>query len=150
METQTNSPQVAANLDVCETYPQDLINAGNPISEERARESIGYYLAATTGPNDPEHIFGFEYGLNTLRTFMGQIDDYNKNAGEKIVAVRIYHAVSIRPNDASKTPKRDEILIPVLESGNDLYKVAPIVGPPIIVGDTRPCPNQCKLTLLTE
>nr|WP_294875252.1 hypothetical protein [uncultured Pedobacter sp.] len=150
METQTNSPQVDANLDVCETYPQDLINAGKPITEAKARQGITDYLATTTGPNDPKNIFGFEYGLNTLRTFMEEIDAYNKNAGEKIVAVRIYHAITIRDNDTTKTPKRDEILVPVLESGNDLYKVAPIVGPPIIVGDTRPCPNQCKFTLLTE
>lgn len=150
METQTNTPETEANYDVCDTYPEDLINAGNPITEERARESIAYYLAGTTGPNDPEHVFGFEYGLNTLRAFMEKIEDYNKSATEKIVAVRIYHGVSIRPNDITKTPRRDEILIPVLESGNDLYKVTPIIGPPIIVGDTRPCPNQCKLTLLTE
>jgi len=150
METQTNTPETEANYDVCGTHPQDLINAGNPITEERAREGIAYYLAGTTGPNDPEHIFGFEYGLNTLRNFMGNIDDFNKTASMKIVAVRIYHAVSIRPNDPSKKPKRDEILMPVLENGDDLYKVPPIVGPPIIVGDTRPCPNQCKLTFLTK
>ena len=150
METQTNTPQALANLDVCDTYPQDLINAGNHITEARARESIGYYLSASTGPNDPEHIFGFEYGLNTLRTFMEKIEAYNKNATEKIVAVRIYHGVSIRPNDASKKPRRDEILMPVLESGNDLYKVAPIFPNDIIVGDTRPCPNQCKFTFIAD
>lgn len=149
----------SASLDVCGNMKVNLINAGKFIELGDAIKSLqAYFNAPGTPPRtDPAHIYGHTFGLNNLRSLLFQIDQYNGNlsAGKlPINGVRIYYGIDKR--DDSSFPLnpptgmfRDLIFMPVLEDGNDLYPVDPgfenTVG---ILGNGRPCPNQCSFTFL--
>lgn len=150
--------QVAANVDWqdCETARLNLNQVGTLIEKTEAAKYLEQYLEHPYTParDNKGHIFGFLYGLDKVTEFLQKIEAYNKLSTEKIVALRIYHAISERDDTATVPPikyppLRDQIIVPVLESGEDLYKVLPISGDDdIILGKSRPCPNQCGVMFI--
>lgn len=151
---------VNADWKNCITSVVNLNNAGEFIKKETAQIYLGTYLESIghDSDTDPDHVFGFLYGLDKVLEFFGKIAKYNQTADgdQKIVAVRIYHAISTRVIAGSNPPKRssllrDAIIVPVLGTGEDLYKIMPFLGDEdIILAESRPCPNQCGVKFIDE
>lgn len=133
----------------CEQFPVDLINAGEFISESEAHASLEKYFKepGVPSPTDPDHIYGHTFGLNKIRQLMNKIDVYNKSAEEEkqVHGIRIYYGKCRRrdPKYSQKGELRDVFLMPVIKDGSDLYKVDRFFDGEFIVGEGRPCPNQC-------
>ena len=151
---------VNADWKDCITSKVNLNNAGEFIKKETAVAYLGDYLASIgrDSHKDPDHVFGFLYGLDKVLEFCGKIAKYNQTADgdQRIVAVRIYHAISTRVIAGSVPPERspllrDAIIVPVLATGEDLYKIMPLFGDEdIILAESRPCPNQCGVKFIDE
>ncbi len=147
--TQQNAPDLA-----CQNAKIDLVNAGDIINVEEARLSVLNYLQdAPMAPDDKRHIYGYTFGLNKLKEFYNKIESYNNDPKNdlKIEGVRIYHGKSIREKPSLPLIEgilyKDVVLMPIVEGGDDLYKILPPFkdknGEEIILGESRPCPNQC-------
>ena len=145
----TNSPDFVSIE--CEKMSVNLANAGEFITLENAAISLGNYLSDPTTPakNDPNHIFGHVFGINSLKKVLLDIDIFNakqKQDKPKIAAIKFYYGISERHDqDFPLKPKdgafRDLILIPVLDSGKDFHNIG--ITEDIVLSGSRPCPNQC-------
>lgn len=86
---------------------------------------------------------GQKFDLLKLRNFIHEID--NHVLADKINAVRIYLARSDR--DGTIEENYDVVLIPVLDTNEDLHKVYeedPSIAPlATLLGKSSPCPSVC-------
>lgn len=153
MKDQTTTPAATSTIATpdwrsCSRPVPGLIDTGDIIEAKDASVMIGEYLRLpdTQRQNPDELIFGFSFGLNKIYELLRRIEHYNDTASEKIVALRVYNAMSVRPGHTEPLP--DRCIVPVLESGDDVYKVVPLFGDPLIIGGSRPCPNQCGFTFV--
>jgi hypothetical protein len=154
MVNETNSAAAETpEIGVCVDMKNNLINAGAFIQVEDAAKSLLAYLnfPGTPARDDPKHIYGHIFGLNTLRTLLNNIDLFNKDAPEDkvITGIRVYYGISERydadfPLNPPHGKFRDLIFMPVVPSGKDLYPIDPeLVDPQLILSESRPCPTQC-------
>lgn len=139
----------------------NLINAGAFITEAQAHASLKSYFnePGVLPPDDKAHIYGHVYGLNKFRELIGNIDKYNAehvNDDEKIFGIRAYYGKCERhdpdfPLNPPDAPCRDVFFMPVLKNGSDLFSLngpktmikSIVPGDELILGEARPCPNQC-------
>ncbi len=147
---------------ICSEENNNPIGVGTRMKEDSARIAVLNYLQnAPMGRHDERHFFGFTFGLDTLKKFMDDIDKHNNKstvpANEKIEGVRIYYGKTIRENPNLPEQKGvmlpDLIFVPVMPNGKDYYtKVLPekLNDDDMILGESRPCPNQCKLEFLKK
>ncbi|MCZ4245107.1 hypothetical protein [Pedobacter punctiformis] len=141
----------------CTDMGNDLENAGKFIKASEAKASLLSYFSepGTLSPDDPNHIYGYTYGINKLRTLLSNIDQYNKGqAGtdSEIKAIRIYHGMSVRhdanfPLNPPDGCFKDLFIIAVRAKGDDFYDVNRLDEEEVILSESRPCPNQCGLTI---
>jgi len=149
----TPAPAESVEIGECADMKNNLINAGAFITVDDAAKSLLAYLnfPGTPPRDDPKHIYGHIFGLNTLRTLLNNIDLFNEDApAEKVITgVRVYYGVSERhdanfPLNPPHGKFRDLIFMPVKPSGEDLYPIDPhMVDPQLIMSESRPCPTQC-------
>lgn len=154
----TNSNKLTSDVIPCDDMKVNLENAGNFISPKEAEASLNRYFieAGITDIHDTKLIYGHTFGINKLTELLANIDKHNgmvSTNDEKIKAVRIYYGNSQRhDNDFELNPKdgffNDLFIMPVLSTGRDLFNVHALREENIILGESRPCPNQCGLTLL--
>lgn len=157
---QNNAPKnkLATTDDpLCLQMQTNLINAGKFMTELEATDSLLAYFhdPTTPDPNLKSHIYGHTFGLNKLRQFLFNIDLYNSNIEddeERLYGVRIYYGISKRsdpdfPLDPPNGDFRDVFFMPVLKDGRDLYTIKTLTDPGLILGNSRPCPNQCSTKL---
>lgn len=149
MENQPN------NLNkLCNEMSMNLVNAGKFIGKAAAIDSIDQYFANSgRGPQEEGHIYGFTYGLNSVRKLLLKIDMINANVTDpkdRIDGLRFYKGFSKRNDpDFRLEPNvqyEDIFIMPILSDGKDYYTVHRIVDEEIILSESRPCPNQCGLT----
>ncbi|WP_131539147.1 hypothetical protein [Pedobacter nototheniae] len=163
----SNSIEEKLNVTACDRMAVNLENAGNFISSGTAEAYLKEYFQTERipDPSDEGLIYGHTFGLNKLKTLLANIDKYNDTAAqnEDIKGIRIYYAYSQR-NDADfpLDPKdgcfKDLFILPVKCDGTDFYDVKDEVslndksarGEEFILGESRPCPNQCGLTLYEQ
>jgi hypothetical protein len=141
----------------CLEMNSDIPNDGDFLTSDVASGYINNYLTGINDLGGQSHNFGFVFGLNNINTFIGGITAFNAGlpAAQQIQGVRIYlgRQEPIVPGTAIPLDQvLDSLfLMPVLGDGTDLYKVAPLVDPNMILGDPRPCPNECLiLSFVTE
>jgi hypothetical protein len=158
MEIKNQSTQDLEELTLnCSLMPADLLNAGRFITPDEATLSLRDYLNEPgTPPADaPGHIYGHTFGLQKLRELMLNIDVYNSQQvsdDTRVQGVRMYYGKSARrdpafPLSPPGVKVRDVFMMPVLKDGNDLFKLNPVAGDAdLILGESRPCPNQCGFT----
>ncbi len=140
----------------CNAMGVNLLNAGKFITEPQAKASLNAYFQEPGVPprTDKSHIFGHTFGLNTLKRLFADIESYNldqENEKDMIKGIRVYYGKCVRNDpDFPVLPKdqkyRDVFFMPVLANGDDIYKVNKLLGKNMIVGGSRPCPNECKQT----
>lgn len=145
------------NQDQCLKMPDNLINAGKFLGVGAATASLQEYFREPGVPpsTDEDHIYGHTFGLSKLREFLYKIDIYNASKvddNERIYGFRVYYGKCKRddpdfPMDPIDDLYRDVFFMPVVKSGEDLYKLHPLIDPELILGSSRPCPNQCSTYL---
>ena len=133
----------------CVVLTEGIQNNGGPITRGKAagyvknfKEGIG-----TTGRAMPN--FGYLFGLDKVSAFLEQIAMYNRQtATDKILGVRVYLGRT-SPLSNGNTPGEQIMdtvfLIPVKEGGKDTPDIGAFLQGDGILGDPRPCPNQCKM-----
>jgi hypothetical protein len=150
MGTNNNSENLQPE---CLQMSVNLINAGEFITDIAARRSLNSYFKepGVPDPEDKSHIYGHTFGLNKFREMLEKIDKHNseiKDDDLRIHGVRVYYGKSKRndPDFVLDPPDgefRDVFFMPVLKSGKDLYTIHKLRDGGIILGSSRPCPNQC-------
>jgi len=134
----------------CLVLTEGVLQNGKPISRDTAAAYLANYLngVRTTGRKEPN--YGYLFGLEKVRGFLKQIDDYNnQKPAVTIDGVRVYLGRTTTMTDTT-TPGEQIMntvfLMPVFANGQDVYVIekSPFQGEGIL-GDPRPCPNQCKM-----
>lgn len=158
MEDNTELTVQHAMINVCDNMKVNLGTAGAFLNEEAARASLQCYFEqpGVPAPDDPDHIYGHTFGLDTMKEFISNIDTYNSNISnetDRINAIRVYYGMSQRHDpDFPLNPKdgyfKDVFFMPVLATGEDLYKIHHLLPAVPVLGESRPCPNQCGLGFL--
>lgn len=85
------------------------------------------------------------FDLDKFKEFVNKIAQYNGQAGlpneERVAYVRMYYSRSSRGGHANE---KDLVIVPVMASGVDLYKVAgKLFSDDNILSESTPCPNLC-------
>ena len=143
---------------------RDMEKVGITVSPSKA---VGYLRTYFQGPAQPankeEWVYGHLFGIDSMNKFMKTINAYNAQAqipeNDKITGIRIYNAKSQREDDpyAALGILHDVFIVPVKKDGMDYFpeigSVQPVVPeavvePLYILGQSRPCPNQCGSGLL--
>ncbi|WP_316802945.1 hypothetical protein [Pedobacter nototheniae] len=153
----SHSIKKAVGEERCSRMPVNLKNAGKFIKQNEAIKSLEAYFvdARIPDPTAKEIIFGHTFGLNKVRKLLDNIDEYNNKVDQEekeIKGIRIYYGYGLRHDpefglEPKDGPFRDVFLMPVLASGEDLYGVYRLVEEDLILSESRPCPNQCGLTI---
>lgn len=144
-----NTESLTTENDICPIVRANIDDFGTFYDEPHTKPRLDDYFTATgNDPHDPKLIFGQLLGLNTLKSFIAKIDDYNNSAepGESIAGVRVYNAMSRRPFLPSPDDQKllpDIIVLPVFENGDDFYKIVMLTDPAMALSNAMPCPNQC-------
>jgi hypothetical protein len=138
----------------CKELTHDILGDGDFLTADAAGHYIKNFLGGLGDPTGKGHNFGYLFGLDNVSSFINQINDYNDNADDdaQVEGVRVYLGRQNPMVAGGPVIPRESImdtvfLIPVKSDGTDLYTVAPIAGNPIILGDPRPCPNECLAAL---
>jgi hypothetical protein len=145
MDTENSTTEI----NICDIVTTNVADFGAFFDGPGAKARLDAYFSETgKDPHDPELIFGQILGLNTLKTLIAKIDDYNneKDPADKIGGIRVYNAMSIRsflPPPHNKDLLEDIIVMPVLASGKDLYTIVDLIDPKMALSNGMPCPNQC-------
>ncbi len=124
---------------------------GKPILVKDARDYVKAYVSERTNPpyNIPEKdlIVGHLFDFDLLESFVQAVADL-RNQGEKIDAIRIYHAKSNRGGAMTKD-ESDLVIVPVMDDNSDYHMV--YMRPksltafyPLIIAESTPCPNICN------
>jgi len=142
---------------VCRHRPMDP-DQGDPIDTLKAAKKLAAYKAIrdVDGTYDAKKdIYGFAFGLNTIKELTTAIDKYNAaHPANSITGIRVYMGIS----STSTGPIPDAFLMPVLQSGHNLFDIDPDFGKeklapkemvfdadaPPIVNTSAPCPNRCQ------
>ena len=150
--------QTQVTTDPCLRMPDDLCNAGKFIIVDDAAKSLKAYLdlPCTPSANDPKHVYGHTFGLNSIRKMLYDIDVYNAAVApgdKRIAGLRVYYGLSVRndvnfPLDPPDIMRPDLIFMPVKDDGVDLYTINSISGTETVLSGSRPCPNQCGVPLM--
>jgi len=146
MTKETTSGKLPAK---CMALKADILNDGGFLDKGTAAGYITNYLNGIKAPSGAGHNFGYLFGLANINTFMLKISAYNTGlpADKQIAGVRIYLGRSqpaigsVAMEDVLDCP----FLMPVMADGTDLYKMPPLTDPDLILGDPRPCPNECLM-----
>jgi len=141
----------------CKALKTNVQSNGAPLDRKAAADVVTNYLQGVNDPSGSDHNFGYLFGLDQVRWFIGGIDVYNngKTPDKQIQGVRVYLGRKT-PVQSGQVLSMEKImdtlfLMPVLADGTDLYKVHQILPDDTILGDPRPCPNECKaLSFLTS
>jgi hypothetical protein len=133
----------------CGPLTTDVQNNGAPIDKPTAVQYVSNYLTGVHDGTGKDHDFGYLFGLKKVTAFMEQIAKYNADKPLKQIAgVRIYVARQSPIKAGTVVPMEKVMdslfLMPVLTDGTDLYKMNDFAGNDIILGNPRPCPNECK------
>ena len=148
METknETSHPRVD-----CEKLRNKILGTGRNLPTKTAKGYITNILKNWGDTSGKSYNFGYLFGLDKVTIFMNQISDYNNNLkpGQlPVEGIRVF--VGRKESDATGVPREkimDTVfLMPVDHNGNDLSGVQPPLDkddPDIILGDPRPCPNEC-------
>lgn len=142
--------------------PKVLRKSGEFLEVKDAAEYLQNFYesesASVLGDVRQTVVSGQVVGLELLKTFIDAIEKHNndtKDKKEKIIAVRIYSALSNRrksttlpgPTRGQMPDKniRDIILEPVKADGSDYHslKKPPLIKDKLLVGMALPCPNVC-------
>jgi hypothetical protein len=130
----------------CKRLVADQANQGTPIDITQARLQIGEYFKDVNVPqraqNDPEHIYGFIFGLVPMVNFMTFISNYNATAhfDNQITAIRIYRAKQLR----DKVWVQDLVIVPVKRNGEDHPEKMAMEANNFYLAGSGPCPNVCS------
>ena len=144
-----NKENFTTEHDVCSLDLTSLADFGKFCDATESKQRLDDYFTVTgQDPKDPKLIFGQLLGLNTVKTLISRIDEYNNNQQpqDKIAGIRIYNAMSKReflPPPDDSVLKADVLILPVFADGSDFYKIAPLFDQVMGVGGAMPCPNQC-------
>lgn len=145
-----------------------LMNTGHIVDSKRAAASLDkYFEISGKSPDDPDHVYGFVYGLNSVRDLLANIDKANEKTTDptrKIVGLRFLKAFTKRENPDFKLKTddyyEDLLVTPVYATGENYLKSATAVAEragsegegegegegeeeDILLAGSRPCPNQC-------
>ncbi len=155
METGTKNQAVAASEDKCLPITGDIRIIGDPITQTTATTYVKNYRDAVN--DDPAtHNYGFVFGLAKIDAFRAEIEAYNATpeAVKKIAGIRVFFGLTVPSTVSNPTPPDRAVdtvfLMPVLEDGTDLYKVHDLIVNVSILGNPRPCPNECKKLYFIE
>jgi hypothetical protein len=158
MDTQTKTAaQENELLFNCKELTHGILGSGGPITSTVAGTYIKHYLDGVNDNDGTKHNYGYLFGLDSFATFFKQINDYNvapKNSKLQIEGIRVYigRKAAMPKGTAGPAIPRENImdtifLIPVTSDGKDLYEVRKLQGDEIILGNPRPCPNECLTAL---
>ena len=125
-------------------------NYGRLISHTNAKALLEHYLTSQgevqPHRNDPNHIFGYLFGLSVLKQFLNKIDQHNidtTDLEQQITAVRIYRSKSKRNDQGAMLS--DVLIVPVRRNGIDFPQSLVLENDDEwIVCDSGPCPNVCE------
>lgn len=138
-----------------------LMNTGRIVKSKHVAESLEkYFEISGNRRDDPAHVYGFVYGLNSIRELLANIDkanEKNTDPERNIVGLRFLKAYTKRdnPDFNLKTDDyyEDLLVTPVFATGvNYLDSAASARGTEedgddededISLAGSRPCPNQC-------
>jgi hypothetical protein len=136
-------------LSKCEAITTNIQDNGGPVGPVIASGYVTNYLSGITDPTGKGHNFGYLFGLDKVTFFMAQIAAFNSNSPAKpIEGVRVYLGRKA-PTGSVVIPMEKIMdtlfLMPVLSDGTDLYTVHGFEATEIILGNPRPCPNECSI-----
>lgn len=119
---------------------------GKFIAREKAAADLLRYMTVNgIDPNDENAVVGYTIGVDYIRRLLYNMDLYNSrvtNPDEVVTGLRVYHALT---ESGEGDHEQAVFFMPVMSNGFDLHKVMPVEElPNTIVGETRPCPNQCS------
>ncbi|WP_259067798.1 hypothetical protein HDF24_18940 [Mucilaginibacter sp. X4EP1] len=150
MEPDNKSNHLLIN---CEELTKDILGVGTNLLTETAKRYITNLLTCWGNPDGKSNNFGYIFGLDKFNIFINQVNAYNsqlKPGEPQVEGIRVFVG---RQEPAAVGVPREKImdtvfLMPVLHGGGDLSTVQPpphenLVDPDIILGDPRPCPNEC-------
>lgn len=136
----------------CEKLVADQATKGTPIDLANARARVKEYFKdqGQTQPveNDPNHVYGFVFGMVPMMNFMAGISKHNATAkfDEQVTAIRIYRAK--QTIDGVLT--QDLVLAPIKRNGEDYPESVPMFGEENYLAGSGPCPNVCSQLFLTS
>ena len=151
METKNNTNE---RFSKCEELKHDIQNYGTPLTKDIAAGYIQHYLDGVQAKPKDDHNFGYLFGFDNITTFVNDIIAYNNDAANptKVQGVRVYigRHIAIDPNVPAIPREKimdNVFLIPVLSTGVDLPVVHHLEDNTIILGEPRPCPNECLMSV---
>jgi len=147
METKNKTNERRVN---CDELKHGILGDGKPLDPTKAGGYIKNYLQGVGDGPGTSHNFGYLFGFDNITTFFNDILAYNDDDDNptKVQGVRVYIGRQNPVDPQGPALPREKImdtvfLIPVLSDGTDLPQLTHLEDDTIILGDPRPCPNEC-------